>query len=198
MGWIFTAEKNAMRSAVLLARKHFDPVQKALCERIISESFINSEFYKNAETLLCYVSTETEVSTADILRSCLAAGSGKTLAVPRVSGSEMSFFEIRSEDDLAPCAFGINEPKEHCAPCKSFENTVCITPGLIFTENGYRIGYGKGYYDRFFAAHPEIAKIGLIFEKFLYSENTFTPDSFDIPTDIIITERRIIDVRKRT
>jgi 5-formyltetrahydrofolate cyclo-ligase len=197
---VFTTEKTVTRSSAAAARKRIDREKKQLIDNAVTARFTESDFYKSAENILCYISIDFEVSTNDILKTCLTENSGKTLSVPRISGNEMDFFVIRSEDDLAPGAFGIREPKSCCKQFLSFKNCVCLTPGLIFTENGYRLGFGKGYYDRFFAAHPEVLKIGLIFEDFLHSnsycENVFTPDSFDIPTDIIITERRIINVRQ--
>jgi 5-formyltetrahydrofolate cyclo-ligase len=164
-----------------------------------------SEYLIVADTLLCYVSTPYEVSTALILRTALSNyenrangtnGALKTVAVPRINGSVMDFFVINSENDLEPGHFGIYEPKRHCKPLYSYHNAVCITPGLIFTEDGNRLGYGKGYYDRFFKEHPEILKIGLAFEKNIYRSDFMETDKFDIPVDIIFTERRIIDVRQ--
>jgi 5-formyltetrahydrofolate cyclo-ligase len=193
---VFTTEKTVIRSCAVDARKRFDREKKQLFDKAVTERFTESDFFKSAENILCYASMDFEVSTNDILKTCLTENSGKTLSVPRISGNDMDFFVIRSEDDLAPGTFGIREPKSHCEPFNNFKNCVCLTPGLNFTENGYRLGFGKGYYDRFFAAHPEVLKIGLIFEDFLYNDEAFTPDSFDIPTDIIITERRIINVRQ--
>jgi 5-formyltetrahydrofolate cyclo-ligase len=145
------------------------------------------------------VSTPDEVSTELIIRTALSQklnGGLKTVAVPRVSGETMDFFIIHNESDLEPGHFNILEPKPHCEPLYAYHNAVCITPGLIFTEDGHRLGYGKGYYDRFFAGRPEVLKIGLAFDKNVYRTGFIKTDNFDIPVDIIVTERRVIDVRQ--
>jgi 5-formyltetrahydrofolate cyclo-ligase len=191
----FTEDKKTIRKAALELRSRYAPEKKRLFEREISSRLMESGIIHTADRVLSYVSKDFEVYTADIIKSCLA-NSVKTLAVPRVSGSDIDFYVIRTIDDLEPGRFGINEPKAHCKPLEAYHNCICITPGLVFTESGYRLGYGGGYYDRFFKKHPEVIKIGLIFEEFLYADNAFTPDSFDIPADIIITERRILDVRQ--
>jgi 5-formyltetrahydrofolate cyclo-ligase len=177
-------------------RKSFDPDEKRQSERDIYCRLFSGEFMASADNLLCYVSTPEEVSTADILTSALASNGMKKVAVPRVSGDVMDFYIIRSTDDLEPGHFGIFEPKAHCELFHSFHNAVCITPALIFTEDGHRLGYGKGYYDRFFEEHPEVLKIGIAFDKDLYPIGFMKTDKFDIPVDIIFTERRVIDVRE--
>jgi 5-formyltetrahydrofolate cyclo-ligase len=171
---------------------------KRQSERGILESLTASGCFINADSVLCYVSTPEEVSTDDLIRLLQTDFKVKTLAVPRVSGDEMDFYVIHSREDLEPGHFGILEPKAHCEPFRSYRNTICITPGLIFTEDGYRLGYGKGYYDKFFEEHPELLKIGLSFENNIHPKNFMKIDKFDIPVDIIITERRVIDVRQRT
>jgi 5-formyltetrahydrofolate cyclo-ligase len=107
----------------------------------------------------------------------------------------MNFYKITSDSDLAPGYYGIREPKPDALPVDSYKNAVCVTPGLMFLSNGHRLGYGKGYYDKFFAAHPEITKIGFVFEHFVFPKETMKTDSFDIPVDALITERRIYRVR---
>ena len=70
---------------------------------------------------------------------------------------------------------------------------ICITPALSFTESGYRLGYGAGYYDRWFNAHDVPVKIGLAYEETIAPE--LPVQAHDIPVDIVITENRVIRVR---
>jgi 5-formyltetrahydrofolate cyclo-ligase len=210
-----------LREAALKLRKVYDPDEKRQNERDIYCRLFSSELMSSVDNILCYVSMPEEVSTDNILkllfrRSCgtkidespqqsvrvftlasaLAPNGMRKVAVPRVSGDVMDFYVIHSPNDLEPGHFGIFEPKAHCELFRSFHNTICITPALIFTEDGHRLGYGKGFYDRFFEEHPEVLKIGIAFEKNIYPKGFMKTDKFDIPVDIIFTERRVIDVRK--
>jgi 5-formyltetrahydrofolate cyclo-ligase len=189
-----------LREAALALRKAENPEEKRQSERHIFDRLMPNEFTANADNVLCYVSAPDELSTELIIGLLLEPTAKKTLAVPRVCADRnhsMDFYVIHDISDLEPGHFGILEPKAHCKPLKTYNNTVCITPGLIFTEDGHRLGYGKGYYDRFFAKRPEILKIGLAFEKNIYQTGFMKTDKYDIPVDIIVTERRIFDVRQR-
>ena len=106
--------------------------------------------YRNERVILTYVSTSIEVDTRNLIEKALAAG--KHVAVPRcVPGTrEMEFYFSRSLDDLEPGAFGVLEPvPEKCRKLIDYSRGLCLVPGLGFDYAGYRLGYGKGYYDRF-------------------------------------------------
>ena len=92
----------------------------------------------------------------------------KKVAVPKVIGNDMYFYYINSLDDLEKGYFGILEPTTSKL-VKDFNNTVCIVPGICFDKNNNRIGYGKGFYDRFLQ-NKNIYTIGLSFKECLIED----------------------------
>ena len=96
------------------------------------------------------------------------------------------FRYINDFNDLEPGSFSVPEPKVCCPIAKITDLTVCITPAVCYNKQGFRIGYGKGYYDRFFSEN-NCVKIGLCYEDFI---TDFSPDENDVAVDMIVTERK--------
>nr|MCR5121925.1 5-formyltetrahydrofolate cyclo-ligase [Ruminococcus sp.] len=147
------------------------------------------EEYKNADTLFCFVPTDIEVDTRPVIERALS--DGKRVAVPRcISGkTEMRFYYISGYGDLERGAFGIMEPVSRCRECTDFSGALCVTPALCCGRNGARMGYGRGYYDRFFTGFGGI-KCAVIPEEFLFDAIPCEPT--DIPADMIATESGLI------
>lgn len=144
--------KNRLRAECKQKRKAMSASQKADIDARIAEHFLASRQYRENDMLFCYVSTEIEVDTREILRRAIA--DGKTVAVPRcVDGTrEMEFYILRDLSELEPGAFGVLEPNpSRCRKMTDFSKGLCVLPALAFDKAGYRLGYGKGYYDRFLA-----------------------------------------------
>ncbi len=121
--------------------------------------------WNRAETVLAFLSMKDEIGTACILRRALVQG--KTLAVPKVVGDNLIFCRISDIDaDTAPGAFGILEPKPGLPALDtktlSEKHSVVLVPGLAFDKENFRLGRGKGFYDRFFAScGNSVYKIGI-------------------------------------
>lgn len=119
--------------------------------------------------------------------------SGSKVALPKVLGETMTFFSCAGTQDLQIGKFGLMEPKGNTSEMKPKAGDVMLVPGLVLDMHGRRIGYGKGYYDRFFSqSGKDFLKVGICFEEFL--EEDLPQDSHDVPVDIIITDRRVIHV----
>ncbi len=156
--------------------------------RISSTLFLSDE-YKNAAAVLIFISTQIEVDTSFIIEQ--AFNDNKVIAAPRChkDNNVMSFYEICSYDDLEVGAFNIREPREKCKPFTDFKNSLCVVPGLGYDLNGNRIGFGRGYYDRFLEHYDGISA-GVCFDDFVY--DTLPHDNTDIRVDMIATESRLI------
>jgi len=102
-----------------------------------------------------------------------------------VEGNIINFYKINSFDNLVIGSFGVLEPITNII-YKDDNNSCCIIPGLLFDKNNNRLGYGKGYYDKFLE-NRNIYKIGICFSTFLV-DNLIT-DKYDIKMDEVITER---------
>lgn len=153
----------------------------------IFETVVKREEYISADVVLAYVSFSSEVDTHFLIQHALK--NGKKVAVPKVfPDSEMKFFYIDSLDELKPGAYGILEPENSREMIyDNNKNYVILLPGVAFDEDKNRLGYGGGYYDRFLEKHPQIFKIMLAYE-LEKTEEKLPADSFDVKSDIIITE----------
>lgn len=178
--------KSEIRKKLISEREHISSDERERLSSEISKRVISLDEVKNADLILCFVSKVLEVSTENIFR--FAFNMGKAVAAPVCIGNDMIFRYIESFDDLELGSFSVREPKEYCSEAVVTDRTVCITPGLCYNMNGFRIGYGKGYYDRFFAKNKCI-KIGACFEEFI---RDFTPDINDIAADLVVTQNRVI------
>ena len=128
-----------------------------------------------------------EVDTRNIIERLRQAG--KTVLVPRIlDRATMVAVAFEGWNRLRAGQLGILTPdSDEEWPG---EADLCITPGLGFTPDGRRIGYGRGYYDRWFAAHPRSARVALCYECQIVDDMPTTDT--DVRVEKIITERRII------
>lgn len=184
--------KRELREAFRAARLALSEEEKQRLDTKITNKFLNLWQYREAQTLLCYVSTDIEVSTFSILQNALDVG--KTVAVPRcVPGTrEMEFYCIRTLSELSPGAFGVLEPQpDACRRLTDLSSGLCVIPALGYDEAGYRLGYGKGYYDRFLS-HFAGNTVGLVYESCL--RDSLPHGKFDRRTEKIVTENRVISV----
>lgn len=110
------------------------------------------------------------------------------LAFPRVSGDTMEFYQITSMEDFKEGAFHIMEPEQGCSQV-NFEQAYCLVPGSVFDRNGNRYGYGKGYYDKYFAWHKELKPIGIAYEMQVQEE--IPAEETDVKMQILATEARL-------
>ena len=180
--------KKEIRAEVKKRRREAD--EETLHEKSLQilERFRQLSAYKDAFLLLAYVDAKREVETRLLMRC--AWDDGKKVAVPRVDGDGiMHFYYLRSLKDLEPGAFGIMEPRIDCRICEP-EEGLLLMPGVAFDEQGHRVGYGGGYYDRYLEKHPHLIHIALAFEFQIFPE--VPSEKHDICPDLIVTENRIL------
>ena len=181
-------EKKEIRAEVKKRRREAD--EETLHEKSLQilERFRQLSAYKDASLLLAYVDAKREVETRLLMRC--AWDDGKKVAVPRVDGDGiMHFYYLRSLKDLEPGAFGSMEPRADCRICEP-EEGLLLMPGVAFDEQGHRVGYGGGYYDRYLEKHPHLIHIALAFEFQIFPE--VPSEKHDICPDLIVTENRIL------
>lgn len=184
------ASKDEARAVLKQYREQLPRPEKERKDRLIETVFTDWSFYKKAEVLFVYVSLADEIDTTGIITRALAAG--KKVAVPYFSkhSPDMAFYYIKSPRDLTGKAFGVPlpapDPDRLAVPT---DDTLCVTPGFCFDLAGHRVGYGKGYYDRFFANFTGI-KTGFCYQDCLYDKLPY--GRFDQAVEYIITETGII------
>lgn len=169
--------KEEMRKKYLHIRKNI--INKYEIDKRIYEKVINNERIKSSECVLIYVSYNNEVDTLNIIDTLLK---NKKVAVPKIENDKMNFYYINSLTDLKYGKYHILEPITN-RKVVNFSNTVSITPGICFSKDGYRLGYGKGFYDRFYQEHHLYA-IGLCYEACLLDK--IITDKYDCKVNEII------------
>ena len=184
--------KKQMRSSCKEARRSMDKSLKANYDKKIQNKLLNLFIVREADVILTYVSTDIEVKTLDFIETLLKQG--KKVAVPKCLNDkgDMNFFIIESLSDLESGFFGVQEPDPQKALiAETTEKSVCIVPAFLFDEKGFRLGYGKGYYDRFLSKFQG-KTVGVC-----YNENirdSLMHGKYDRPVELIVTEKRILDL----
>jgi 5-formyltetrahydrofolate cyclo-ligase len=186
-------QKEQLRTALKQRRSLVsESNRKEMSQQIINFLHEIDEF-NQAKSLFCYISYLSEVETSDLIDAFLEQK--RDLAVPKIIGkSEIIAVPLNNLSDLEPDKMGILTPKSDQTATGPFD--IVITPGLGFTTSGERLGYGRGYYDRWFANNQANLKIGIAFEVQIVAE--LPVEETDIPLDMLVTEERIIDIRSRS
>lgn len=150
--------KAEIRRSILKIRDTLTEEQRKRAAFLLTERILGHQWYYLSDVILCYVSYGSEISTIEIVQEALSAG--KKVYVPRVEGSDMNFYRILDLAELVGGYKGIPEPSTS-NECYKYseqmaEKTLLLMPGVAFDGYRNRIGYGKGYYDRFLADKPDL------------------------------------------
>ena len=143
--------------------------------------------YQSNAVLLVYVSTTIEVDTHRIIRQALE--DGKRVAVPRCvpDSRNMEFYYIHSIEELSPGMFGVLEPSVN--PERLYDERdggLCLVPAFSYDWNGFRLGYGKGYYDRFLSRF-EGNIVGICYSECV--QRSLPHGRYDRPVELLVTEK---------
>lgn len=144
--------------------------------------------FRKAKTVAFYLPIRGEVDITPLLDR----RSRKIFVLPRVKGKTLQFHAVESLEHTAKGKFNILEPHSHLPKIKPQDLDLLFIPGVVFAENGHRIGYGKGHYDRLLKK-TGCLKIGIAYE-FQIVKN-IPGEPHDVPMDMIITDRRTLKTR---
>ncbi|MBR5360137.1 MAG: 5-formyltetrahydrofolate cyclo-ligase [Lachnospiraceae bacterium] len=187
-------DTEALRKDIIAKRRALDVAKRLRLSDMIAERLFDTKEYAESDTVLIYADYNGEVATDRIINRCFL--DGKAVYAP-VCGKDLDlvFYRIYALDEMEPGAYGIREPLT-IEYLKLSENnlsnkSICITPGAVFDRHCNRCGYGKGYYDRFFAKMKINKRIGLAYD-FQITDSIITKDT-DIPMTMIITENETIN-----
>ena len=177
--------KNEIRREVRQRALSLDRKYKSHADKIITRRVLESEEYKNAEAVFCYVSTNSEPDTIDIIENALS--NGKIVCVPKtMQNGVMKAVKIDSLSVLEKGFMGIYEPK---GEEYSGKIDLAIVPCLSASYDGRRLGHGGGYYDRFLSG-KDIYKMCLCFARLI--RNDIPANENDIIMDKVVTDMKII------
>ena len=182
---MITQQKERLRERLKQNRRALVRQQRLEFDRAIRERL--AAHLGQAGTVFCYISAGDEVNTHPIIDRLRQLG--KTVLVPRIVNRE-KMIAVHFDDwaDLRVGQLGILTPDTDDEWQSGVD--LCITPGLGFTPDGNRIGFGKGYYDKWFAAHPHSARTALCYECQIV--DTIPTTETDVRVVKIITEKRVI------
>ena len=207
-------EKNELRKRLRAERKALDPDYRMRVDAEIARKTCEQPVYREADAVFAYFSIGSEVDTQMIIRDALEQG--KLVAIPRVvpGTRTMEWYRIDDFEGLEKSSFGVLEPVANparlvtpprvdedaaaatdtgatAAAAETSANAhgmraIALVPGLAFDAQGFRLGYGAGFYDVFLSAFAG-ASIGLCRKRFL-SPGPLPCDDFDLPVDMVITD----------
>ena len=172
-------DKKELRKRCLEIRKNIK--NKENKDKEIYNKIINLKEYKKSKLVLTYVSLKDEVDTIELIKYSLILG--KQVAVPKCEGNIINFYYINSIKELKEGTFKVLEPNNNNL-VTNFENSICIVPGVYFDKENNRIGYGKGFYDKFLQNYKGI-KIGLNYKECLCDR--IDTDKYDVKMNKVIT-----------
>ncbi|HVP81874.1 MAG TPA: 5-formyltetrahydrofolate cyclo-ligase [Nitrososphaeraceae archaeon] len=183
--------KNQIRQEISRIRNSLSESEIVHSSNIINSKVISTKEFKNARSIGIYYPIRSEVKTFEIIKHSLATK--KTIGLPRIIDSKrIAFFKIMEksleEIKLTKGKYGILE--NVISDFILEEMDLLIIPGIAFDLQGNRIGYGKGYYDRFLSSRKVNYIIGLAFENQIIKKIPYT--EYDIPVDLLFTEKRTI------
>jgi len=181
--------KQNIREQVLDVRRGIEKEKIKELSVAIQSRLIASKHFEDAEVVFVYVSMPEEILTRQIIN--VAARQHKEILVPVVTGKGIMRPCVVSRDTkFEKNGFGTLEPTQRTFYDGHID--LVITPALAIDARGYRIGYGGGYYDRFFSENGDVFKAALCFEQFFFDEHEFDAKEHDIAVDGIFTENRTI------
>ena len=175
--------KNELRREYLGKRRAIPAEERAKADREICRALLECELFQKTQTLLVYAPKEPEVDIFPLIDSALSMG--KRVAFPRCGRGYSLSFHYAAPNELILDHFGILEPTEDMPLCQALSDSLCLVPALLFDQDGFRLGYGKGYYDRFLASYHG-KTVGIAREGFILSKLPRGP--FDLAVDMLVSE----------
>ena len=190
-------EKKALRKKIISLRDQLLPEEITAKSSLIAAGLYNLLAYRDAGSVMFFITFGTEVDTRPMVEETIKRG--KLALAPKALPETRELIPSRVLDwdsDLVPGAYNIPEPGEDTIrPVKPETIDLLIVPGVAFDLKGNLLGYGGGYYDRFFPLlKKQTPLVALVFDLQILPE--IPVDEWDRRVDIIITEKRVIDCRR--
>lgn len=180
-------DKDQARNTIKEKRRALTNEYIGLHSALIFNNLRDFGVFDDISRIFTYVSAYKEVDTINIIKFCL--DQGIKVCAPRVRGKEMDFVGITDLSQLKPGSFNIPEPVSDDIVVPE-QSDVMLVPGIVFDRELNRVGFGGGYYDRYFMEHHDLKTIGLAYD-FQVIDHIDT-EEFDIGVSALCTETQII------
>ncbi|MFN3946948.1 MAG: 5-formyltetrahydrofolate cyclo-ligase [Aquificaceae bacterium] len=185
-------EKKELRRIYINKRESLSQEEREALSKRIVDRILELKEIKGAKKVLLFCPIRGEPDITPLFSWVLKEG--KRLVLPKVEGENLKLIEVEKEKELSIGAFCIPEPKEG-KEVSPQEIEFSLIPGLIFDKEGYRIGYGKGYYDKLLD-RLKGKRVGVCYD-FQVVER-LPRDSWDKPVDWVLTEKKLYKGGKET
>ena len=174
--------KSELRKQVLHEMKAIPREQKQAMDQALTDQFLEHPFYQEAKVIATYLSFPHEFQTQELIEQALK--DGKKVLIPKTYPKGRMDFVVYHPQQLVKTSFGLLEPQGDLEVVDASQIDLIHVPGLAFTTEGYRIGYGGGYYDRYlehFSGHT----LSTIYPCQIQD---FIPESHDIPVQEVLID----------
>ena len=186
-------ERKRVRTETLRRREALTSEERARLSQRILNSALRWIQREGFDSVMLYLSMRSEVETTDLLEGLL--NSGKQICAPVINTEQVKLTPRRIQNpktELVRHRYGMLEPNDACPIFPTEHLQLIVVPGIAFDRKGYRLGYGKGFYDRFLTKCPHAIPIGLAYQ-IQVVEDTF-PQAWDVPVQHIFTETGRIEI----
>ena len=174
-------DKKTLRANIRALKRQMTEEQIVSASQELCRQFLKSDEYQNATTIYGYLPYNQEVRTTPMLEQALK--DGKKVAVPKVYGDTMRFIYMTDLSQVSKGYAGIPEPVAD-GPVADDPTALVLMPGLAFTEDGNRMGYGGGFYDKFLAQEPNHPTLALCYR--FQMVDAIPTESYDIPVGRVL------------
>ena len=174
--------KSELRKQVLQEMKALSREQKQFIDQALTERLLKHPFYQEAKVIATYLSFPHEFQTQGLIEQALK--DGKKVLIPKTYPKGRMDFVVYEPQQLVKTSFGLLEPQGNLEVVDVSKIDLIHVPGLVFTTEGYRIGYGGGYYDRYlkhFSGHT----FSTIYPCQI---RDFIPEKHDIPVQEVLID----------
>ncbi len=180
-------KKQQLREDLKTRRARMPAAERRDEDAAVLKQLLDLPALREARRVFCFVSHGDEIDTHALLDELLRRD--KHIVVPRIRPEGMIAVAFSDWSELRPGQLGILTPVS-TEPCDESVD-VCITPGLGFTVSGKRLGYGRGYYDRWFAAHSVPHRIAIGYDCQVLED--LPVSDFDVPVTMLVTGKRRVE-----
>ncbi|MEB3429112.1 5-formyltetrahydrofolate cyclo-ligase [Citroniella saccharovorans] len=180
-------DKKSLRKSFKEIRNNISDEERKIWDKKAFDNLISLDEYKNSKNIFAFINFGSEIDTKALLERFFSDGKNVFIPITEKNNNMMKLTRIKSLDGLEPGHYGILSPKEEDYDFVDPDLIdFVLVPGLCFDKEGYRVGYGGGYYDRFFSSLKNSPiKVGFCYKNQLVEK--IDHDEFDLPVDFIIT-----------
>ena len=189
--------KKLLRQEILTKRSLLTEEDIKEYSNKITNTLFEMDEYKNAKRIMCFVSNGSEVETHPIIEQAILDGKSIVVPITVSKTKELLVSDVFNLSELEVGFYNIEVPKKEFVRLVDPRTIdLVLVPGVALAKDGYRVGYGGGYYDRFLVKlDKSVPKIALGFDLQVVDE--VPTEDFDIPVDLILTEKGIINCSKK-